>query len=264
MFKTFTPFTPFPTVGWPFSVRGMLRTLCLAAPAWLAAGWAQADMVIDTTRVIYPEARREVSFKVTNVSKDKPAFVQMWLDDGNAAAAPEDSVTPFNLTPPIARLKSDSGQVVRLTYTGEPLPSDRESVFWFNMLELPQRSNEENKLSFAVRTRIKVFFRPKALRGDPAALYSQVQWKVLKQGDNWVAEGTNPTPYNMSFFSVSLGQGGRYDLAVDGGMVAPMGKVTIVLGEVSKINKPFNQIKVEYITDYGGANPIEIAVNAAP
>jgi len=154
--------------------------------------------------------------------------------------------------------------VVRLTYTGEPLPSDRESVFWFNMLELPQRSNEENKLSFAVRTRIKVFFRPKALRGDPAALYSQVQWKVLKQGDNWVAEGTNPTPYNMSFFSVSLGQGGRYDLSVDGGMVAPMSKVSIVLGEVSKINKAFNQIKVEYITDYGGANPIEIAVNAAP
>ena len=120
------------------------------------------------------------------------------------------------------------------------------------------------KGSAFVRTRIKVFFRPKALRGDPAALYSQVQWKVLKQGDNWVAEGTNPTPYHMSFFSVGLGQSGSYDLTVDGGMVAPMGKVTIVLGEVSKINKPFNQIKVEYITDYGGANPIEIAVNAAP
>jgi len=94
MFKTFTPFTPFPTVGWQLSVRRMLRTLCLAAPAWLVAGWAQADMVIDTTRVIYPEARREVSFKVTNVSKDKPAFVQMWLDDGNAAAAPETRSRP--------------------------------------------------------------------------------------------------------------------------------------------------------------------------
>jgi chaperone protein EcpD len=224
---------------------------------------ALADMVIDTTRVIYPEAKRDVSFKVTNSNKDRPAFVQMWLDDGNSAAAPEDTVTPFNLTPPVARLKADGSQVVRLVFTGEPLPADRESVFYFNMLEVPQKGPEENKLSFAVRTRIKVFFRPKALRGDPAALYSQVQWKVLKQGDNWVAEGTNPTPYNMSFFSVSLGQGGRYDLSVDGGMVAPMSKVSIVLGEVSKINKPFNQIKVEYITDYGGANPIEIAVNAA-
>ena len=75
----------------------------------LALGWsnAQADMVIDTTRVIYPETKRDVNFKVTNVSKDRPAFVQMWLDDGNAAAAPEESVTPFNLTPPVARLKAD-------------------------------------------------------------------------------------------------------------------------------------------------------------
>ena len=230
----------------------------------LALGAAQANMIVDTTRVIYPEARREVSFRVTNTAKDRPGFVQMWLDDGNANVAPEDATSPFNLTPPIARLGADGSQVVRLVYTGEPLPTDRESVFYFNMLEVPQKSAEENKISFAVRTRIKVFFRPKALRGDPAALYSQVQWKVLKQGDNWVAEGTNPTPYNMSFFSVSLGQGGRYDLSVDGGMVAPMSKVSIVLGEVSKINKPFNQIKVEYITDYGGANPIEIAVNAAP
>jgi len=220
--------------------------------------------VIDTTRVIYPEARREVSFRITNVSKEKPAFVQMWLDDGNATAAPEDSVTPFNLTPPIARLKTDAGQVVRLTYTGEPLPSDRESVFYFNMLELPQKSNEENKLSFAVRTRIKVFFRPKALRGEPATLMNQVAWKVLKQGNNWVAEGNNPTPYNMSFFSLRLGQGGSYDVTVDGGMIAPMGKTTVVLGEVSKITKPFNQLLVEYITDYGGANPIEVAVNPAP
>ena len=118
---------------------------------------AQADMIIDTTRVIYPEAKREVSFKVTNVSKERPAFVQMWLDDGNAAAAPEEAVTPFNLTPPVAKLKTNSSQTVRLVFTGDPLPADRESVFWFNMLELPEKSNLENKLSFAVRTRIKVF-----------------------------------------------------------------------------------------------------------
>ena len=67
---------------------------------------AQADMIIDTTRVIYPEAKREVSFKVSNVSKERPAFVQMWLDDGNAAAAPEEAVTPFNLTPPCGQAQS--------------------------------------------------------------------------------------------------------------------------------------------------------------
>jgi len=221
-------------------------------------------MIIDTTRVIYPEAKREVSFKVTNVSKERPAFVQMWLDDGNAAAAPEEAVTPFNLTPPVAKLKTNSSQTVRLVFTGDPLPADRESVFWFNMLELPEKSNLENKLSFAVRTRIKVFYRPKGLKGEPPQYMDQISWKVVKKEGNWVAEGTNPSPYNMSFFSLSFGEGGKFDLNVDGGMLPPKGNLSIVVGEVSKINKPFNQIKVEYITDYGGANPIEIAVNAAP
>jgi len=94
----------------------------------LALGAAQANMIVDTTRVIYPEARREVSFRVTNTAKDRPGFVQMWLDDGNANVAPEDATSPFNLTPPIARLGADGSQVVRLVYTGEPLPADREGT----------------------------------------------------------------------------------------------------------------------------------------
>jgi chaperone protein EcpD len=259
MYKNFTA----PTVS-RFLASLLRRCRLGTALALLGVGGAQADMIIDTTRVIYPEARREVTFKVINAAKDKPAFVQMWLDDGNAAAAPEDAVTPFNLTPPIARLKANASQVVRLTFTGEPLPADRESIFYFNMLELPQKSNDENKISFAVRTRIKVFFRPKMLRGDPVNLMGQVVWKVQKQGANWVAEANNPTPYHMSFFSLSLGQSGSYEPSVDGGMVPPMGKTSVVLGEVAKITKPFNQLKVEYITDYGGSFPIETPVSATP
>ena len=224
---------------------------------------AQADMIIDTTRVIYPEAKREVSFKVSNVSKDRPAFVQMWLDDGNAATPPEEAVAPFNLTPPVAKLKTNSSQTVRLVFTGDPLPADRESVFWFNMLELPEKSNLENKLSFAVRTRIKVFYRPKGLKGEPPQYMDQISWKVVKKEGNWVAEGTNPSPYHMSFFSLSFGEGDKFDLNVDGGMLPPKGNLSIVVGEVSKITKPYTTLRVDYITDFGGViskeTPIQFA-----
>lgn len=232
----------------------------------LALGWsnAQADMVIDTTRVIYPETKRDVNFKVTNVSKDRPAFVQMWLDDGNSAAAPEESVTPFNLTPPVARLKADGSQVVRLVFTGEPLPADRESVFYFNMLELPQKSAEENKLSFAVRTRIKVFYRPKALKGDPLEQLDKVTWKVSKKDNNWVAEGTNPTPYHFSFFSLILGQDGKFDFNGDGGMLPPKSSASFVLGAADKVSKPYNALRAEYISDYGGAVPKDYPINLLP
>jgi len=263
-------YTSLPHSPLSFSTAALARLWrwgVVAVMGSLALGAAQANMIVDTTRVIYPEARREVSFRVTNTAKDRPGFVQMWLDDGNANVAPEDATSPFNLTPPIARLGADGSQVVRLVYTGEPLPADRESVFYFNMLEVPQKSAEENKISFAVRTRIKVFFRPKALRADPMTLMNKVSWQLVKEGGNWVAVGTNPTPFHMSFFAVLLGQSGKFGGPIDGGMIPPMGKSSIVLGEVDKIPDPtkaFNQIKVDFVNDYGGATSLEFPLSGKP
>jgi len=93
----------------------------------------------------------------SNVNNELATFIHMWLNDGNAAATPKEAVTPFNLIAPVTKLKADVSQMVRLVFTGEPLPADRESMFYFNMLEAPQKSNEEAQISLAVRTRIKVF-----------------------------------------------------------------------------------------------------------
>ena len=72
----------------------------------LVSSIAQADMIVESTRIIYPETKREVSFRVSNINKERATFIQMWLDDGNAAAAPEEAVTPFNLTPPRGEAQS--------------------------------------------------------------------------------------------------------------------------------------------------------------
>ena len=51
-----------------------LRFVFLIPFIALCLSSARADMVVETTRVIYPEAKREVSFKVSNVNKERPAF----------------------------------------------------------------------------------------------------------------------------------------------------------------------------------------------
>jgi fimbrial chaperone protein/chaperone protein EcpD len=186
----------------------------------------------------------------------------MWLDDGNAATPPEEAVTPFNLTPPVAKLKADSSQIVRLVYTGEPLPADRESVFYFNMLEVPQKSNEQTKISFAVRTRIKVFFRPKALKGELADQLDKVTWNLVKKDGNWVAEGTNPSVFHFSFFSLNLGSDGKFNISTEGGMIPPKSSASFVVGAVDKITQPLTTIRVEFINDYGGAIPKEFPISA--
>ena len=225
---------------------------------------AHAEMVIESTRIIYPETQRDVSFRITNASKDKPAFVQLWLDDGNSAAAPEDVITPFNLTPPIARLKAEASQVVRLIYSGDPLPADRESVFWFNMLEVPPKSKEENRLSFAIRTRIKVFFRPKALKGDPIQSMEKVSWKIVKKDDKLFLEGQNPSPYHMSFFSFALGKDAQFEPFIDGGMLPPMATASFAIPPERNSSTQMNRVKVDFINDYGGAVTKEFPISLAP
>jgi chaperone protein EcpD len=227
-------------------IMGALALCCAALPI------AHANMVIETTRAIYPESRRDVSFRVINADKERPAFVQMWLDDGNASAAPEDVVTPFNLSPAVARLKPTGAQVVRLVYTGEALPRDRESVFWFNMLEIPQRSKEDNRLTFSVRTRIKVFFRPTALKADPTTLMDSLTWTMRKKDGRWSIEAMNPTPFHMSFFSLELGHDGGFDSPVEGGMALPLGLTEFNLPEERTLTSTFNRIRVNFINDFGG------------
>ena len=72
--------------------------LCIASQA------AHAGVVIDGTRQIYPEQRREVTIRVTNDDKHAPRLVQAWLDAGDAEAAPTLSDVPFVLSPPVFRL----------------------------------------------------------------------------------------------------------------------------------------------------------------
>lgn len=235
--------------------------LLLGSAACLLQVTAHADTVIETTRIIYPEAKRDVSFKITNASKTTPSFVQMWLDDGDANSTPEEAKAPFSLTPPIARLKPDSSQIVRLVFTGDPLPADKESVFWFNMLEVPPKSKEENRLSFAVRTRIKMFYRPKAVKGDPIEWMDKVTWRLVKSDKGWVAEGNNPSNFHMSMFSISLGNEGKYGIVADGGMINPKDKAQFQLSGTEKLDSlPYKTLRIEYVSDYGGAITKEVPI----
>ncbi len=144
--------------------------MAVFALSWLASS-AHASVVINGTRVIYRAKDREVTIRLSNEGT-APALVQAWLDTGDPNTTPDESNVPFTLTPPLFRLDPKKGQSLRLIYTQEPLPQDKESLFWLNVLEVPPRadggasSNDRNLLQLAFRSRIKVFFRPAGLQGD--------------------------------------------------------------------------------------------------
>ncbi|WP_234007321.1 fimbria/pilus periplasmic chaperone [Cronobacter malonaticus] len=95
-----------------------------------------ASMTISGTRIIFLGSEKDVSVR-TNNKGNQPALVQVWVDDGKTDSNINTVKVPFVVTPPVYRVEPGRGQSVRLVYNGMVLPQDRESVYWFNMLEIP-------------------------------------------------------------------------------------------------------------------------------
>lgn len=135
--------------------------IILLSSAFLAFS-VQSAVIISGTRIIYPEKDKEVSIKMTNNGKS-PVLIQSWIDSGDPKSRPDNAQAPFTLTPPINRVDPGKGQSLRIRYTGEALPQDKESIFYLNVLEIPARVNNtegKNVLQMAFRSRLKLFFPP--------------------------------------------------------------------------------------------------------
>jgi len=135
---------------------------------WILNTPAAASVVLTGTRVIYPASSSGQTLQLSNADAH-PYLVQMWVDAGDPDSTPEEALfdAPFTLSPPIFRMAPDSGQAVRLMFTGEEaLPSDRESLFYLNFTQIPaltQAEREENLLLLTLKNRVKVFYRPRGL-----------------------------------------------------------------------------------------------------
>ncbi|EFR8873952.1 fimbrial chaperone [Salmonella enterica] len=225
-----------------------------ALTAALFSTASQADIIISGTRIIYDANKKDVSVRLENKGKS-PLLVQNWIDLGNDNAEPGSIKAPFAATPPVSRIESKRGQSIKIMYTGaESLPKDRESVFWFNVLEVPPKadtSQEENKnlLQLAFRTRIKLFYRPSNLPGSASEAPKQLKWQVANEQGHAVIRAENPTPYYVSFNGATFTSGGkRYD--VDATMVAPFNKAAFTVKGLQ--NASAGKLEYQSINDYGG------------
>jgi P pilus assembly chaperone PapD len=85
---------------------------------------------------------------------------------------PEKDSAPFIVLPPIVRIEPGKGQSWRLVFNGSRLPQDRESLFWFNLLDIPpepKNGTAINYLQLAIRSRIKLFYRPAGVAAEKMA-----------------------------------------------------------------------------------------------
>lgn len=242
-------------------MRGLWRALCAALLGSVTAH-ASAGVSISGTRVIYPEQSRQVSVRLSN-AENHPVLVQAWIDTGDAQAKPESLSVPFVIMPPVFRMEAGKDQVIRLAYTKEPLPQDRESVFWLNVREIPFEANtdggRQGALHIAYRTRVKLFFRPRDLKGDPAAAVDKVRWSVFKTDHGFALRAENPTQFAVSYSAIVVRTPDQ-TLPATQGMVMPFDAATFALPRnIADLPRPLN-IQYSAVSDYGAPVPGEASL----
>lgn len=209
---------------------------------------AFASVVMTGTRVIYPASAREKAIQLTNQSAS-PYLVQLWLDKGNKSSTVQTSDAPFITSPQIFRVNANSGQVVRLIYSGDNLPTDRESIFYLNFVQMPAvKASEQtaNKLLLVFKNRLKVFYRPNNLAGNPDALSNSLT--LTLQGKEIVVN--NNSGYYATIRNASIVSSGRHRPLIVDEMIAPKSKTHWSIANTARPVKG-DTVSVTLINDFG-------------
>lgn len=218
---------------------------------------AHAGVMLGGTRIILGQKDREASISIRNTGA-APYVVQAWIDAGDGK-----SKTPLLVTPPLSRLDPGMENILRIMRVGGSLPADRESVFWLNVKEIPERSSEENVLQIAVRSRIKVFYRPDNLPGKAGESRAQLKWTIDAadaNGHGAVLRIENPTAYAVTFTALSV-DGGKQTINAD--MLLPFGSASYPLTGFDTPRAA--RIGFTTLNDYGGETSDEfVRVPAGP
>ncbi|CAB5715488.1 Chaperone protein focC precursor [Delftia tsuruhatensis] len=231
----------------------------MALPFLLLCALAQASVVLSGTRIIFPASEKEATLQITN-SGDLPAVVQAWLDKGDSTASLQNVSVPFVMTPSLFRMEPRKGQTLRIIHSGEPLPTDRESLFWLNVLDVPPKAQDEedaNSLQFAFRTRIKLIYRPKGLQGTALDAPAQLQWSLRTQADGRLAlQARNGTPFIVNLGDIALESGG-HSANAGAGHVLPGQTADFPLPESASTGLRGGTVKFTAINDWGGGQSHE-------
>lgn len=207
---------------------------------------AQAAVALDRTRAIITGDEKSISLNISNENKQLPYLAQGWVENEKG----EKISDPFTVLPPVQRVEPGAKSQIKIQAlpSAASLPQDRESVYYFNLREIPPKSDKPNTLQLALQTRIKLFYRPKSIIPTREQMDNPWQEKVTltRQGNQYTIN--NPTAYYVSFVDAVPSKNGQTVAGFEPVMVAPKSSKALNVSADALGNKPV----LTYINDYGG------------
>lgn len=199
-----------------------------------------AGVLINGTRIIYSEANRSGSISIENPEASRAYLIQSWVDRGDNGKTKD-----FIITPPLLRMDAGDKTELKIVRVAE-LPKDRESLFWLNVRAIPSaKKTHTNNLQIAVKSRMKLFYRPLGLPESPTESVKKLE--VHYSNGSVVVK--NPTPFHVVFYSFS----------VDGKEI----KAADTIKPFAAVNYPVNSssapkaVAWQLIDDFGSVTGIE-------
>ncbi|UDJ81215.1 type 1 fimbria chaperone FimC [Kosakonia oryzae] len=220
--------------GW---IMGLLMII---TPLVHAAG----GIALGATRVIYPANAKQTSLSITNSDSKERFLVNSWIENSRG-----EKEKAFVVTPPLFVSEPKSENTLRIIYAGQPLPTDRESLFWMNVKAIPSVDkaslNGKNVLQLAILSRIKLFVRPQALPGLAEDAPGLLQFSRVDQR----LKITNPSAYYITLVNLQVGK-----QKLDNVMVAPKSSSQLLLPPDAMGNVSF-----QTVNDYGAVTSVKTA-----
>jgi fimbrial chaperone protein len=205
----------------------------------LALPSAQAGVQLSSTRLVLDEGKRSAAVYAKN--QGEPVVVQAWIE-----GVGEKMETPFFITPPLSRFDADTERSLTVSRVGKDVPGDRESYYWINVLEIPQKAeSDKNILAFATRTRIKLFYRPTAILKTPRGP-ELLSWTLARTGNQCKLNIQNASAFNVNFSQIIMtGQGKDFGR---GAVALPLTTTTVDLPSCPAAG---TSITPHVVNDYG-------------
>lgn len=210
-----------------------------------------AGISLDSSRIVFHDSNavQGVSIGVTSSAQSTAPYLVKAQILGNIQGTQTQNV--FSVTPSLFRLEPDSTNQLRILKTGtQPLPQEKESIFYLRVIGLPARinGNIENNMNIggtitvSTGSVIKVFYRPKGLAMTQQTAMSSLRFS--RQAHQ--LKISNPTPYFITLSSLTIGNKAiAMSVREQNMMIAPFSHLTYSSNTISK------NVTWKAINDYG-------------
>ena len=229
----------------------MARTLSLftiLCSLWVLPWVAKAEgFGINATRLIYPQGVDSISVSLRNNTSDQPFLVQARVSRLQTSF----ESAPFVVRPPLFRMEPGSVNQVRISALNLSLPTDRESVFFFQATATPSSSapvtdNQENQAQgvarFGLGSTIKLFYRPNNLPSSSADAQRNLQFSRVAGG----VQANNVSPYFVNLASLRIGEQTIQLNTQEKIMLAPFSR------QIYQTSATRGEVRWQAINDQGG------------